>query len=123
MKRRCYNPNGNRYERYGGRGIKVCDRWLTSFMDFLKDMGRRPPGMTIGRIDNDGDYCLENCRWQTAKEQANNRIDNRVIEYEGKRSTLSEWANHLKIPCGRLSHRICRWKDASPREILFGRDA
>lgn len=73
MKGRCYRPKNNRYELYGGRGITVCDRWLKSFEAFLQDMGERPEGKTLDRIDSDGSYEPNNCKWSTPSEQNSNR--------------------------------------------------
>jgi hypothetical protein len=73
MKARCLNPKNKRYRRYGGRGITVCERWLHSFPNFIEDMGPRPPGLTLERKDNDGNYEPSNRKWATHVEQANNR--------------------------------------------------
>lgn len=70
MRQRCMNPNSDKWQWYGGRGIKICDSWMASFAEFLTDMGDRPDGMTLDRIDPDGDYCKANCRWATGKQQA-----------------------------------------------------
>ena len=73
MKRRCDNPNYHHYFRYGGRGITMCDRWRNNFWAFVEDMGERPEGHSLDRINNDGNYCPENCRWATRKTQSVNR--------------------------------------------------
>jgi len=80
MIQRCGNPNNPNYFRYGGRGIKVCERWQI-FVNFFMDMGHKPAGMSIDRVDNDGDYEPTNCKWSTPTEQANNRRDNVTIPW------------------------------------------
>lgn len=79
MKARCLDKNHPYYYNYGGRGVTICETWLTSFESFLNDMGNRPTGCTLDRINSNGNYCKENCKWSTYKEQANNRRNS--IEY------------------------------------------
>lgn len=97
MLRRCNNSKAKNFSDYGGRGIRVCNEWLT-FENFHKDM--RPmykKGLSLDRIDNDGDYTLKNCRWATPFEQANNKRWNHFIEYKGIRDTTSNWARYWKL--------------------------
>lgn len=104
MKNRCKDLND---KRYGGRGIKVCDRWLNSFNNFFEDMGERPnKQLSLERRDNDGEYSKQNCVWATKKEQASNRRSNIKIEYNGQSMILSEWAKLLNIRYGTLLGRI-----------------
>lgn len=72
MKQRCYNPNNKDYKHYGLRGIKVCDRWKNSYLLFYEDMGEKPEGLSLDRINNNGDYEASNCKWSTQSEQINN---------------------------------------------------
>ena len=92
MKQRCLDPNNKRWDRYGGRGIKVCDAWMV-FDNFLRDMGL-PPSKShqLDRINNDGDYEPGNCRWVDLRQQANNKSTNVHLTYDGMTLTLTEWA-------------------------------
>jgi hypothetical protein len=111
MKQRCNNPKDPKYHRYGGRGIKVCERWENSFKNFLFDMGRRPSKRySIDRIDNDGNYEKANCKWSSAKAQARNTRTNVWIEINGVRLCLEDWCTTLGVP---------RWK---PYEMARSRD-
>jgi len=95
MRNRCLNPKSRGYENYGGRGIKVCDRWLGSFDNFKNDMGERLSGMTLERINNDGDYEPSNCRWATRKEQQNNKRNNILMTLNGVTKNVMEWSEEL----------------------------
>lgn len=95
MRSRCNSPTNPGFHRYGGRGITVCSRW-NSFKNFRADMGAKPtPKHSLDRIDNDGPYSPENCRWATDTEQMNNRSNCLRFEFNGKIQTLSEWAREL----------------------------
>lgn len=107
MRGRCNNPNNTSYERYGARGIKVCDRWMADFLNFLEDMGRRPsPSHSIDRIDNNKDYTPDNCKWSTVKEQCRNRRSSRFIEFHGETRTLAEWAERSGVALGTFHARL-----------------
>lgn len=112
MLARCLNKNDPRYPSYGGRGIKVCEQWLT-FDGFLIDMGERPAGMTIDRIDNDKGYCPDNCRWADNMQQANNKRTNVTLTHDGLTMTIAEWALRLAVSHDRLYGRRRRgWGDS-----------
>lgn len=103
---RCYKPTARGYKDYGGRGIIVCERWRSSFANFVADMGRRPDGMTLDRTNTDANYAPENCRWATRTEQANNRRTNRIITIDGKSMTVAQWARQLGISCRVIHARL-----------------
>lgn len=108
MRSRCYNRSHQDYRLYGGRGIKVCERW-SDFANFLSDVGRCPnPSLSIERIDNDGDYEPGNVRWATAKDQARNRRTNRRLEFRGRSLTLIEWAEVSGVPYDTVRARADR---------------
>ena len=107
MKSRCYYSGNTEYASYGGRGIKVCDRWFHSFENFLLDMGEPPTDQhTIDRIDNNGNYEPVNCRWATKQEQSRNKSTTRLIEYNGVTKTLTEWSQEYGIKSGSLHYRL-----------------
>ncbi len=107
MRDRCLNPNVSNYETYGGRGIRVCERWSDSFEAFLQDMGERPPNTTIDRIDNDGNYEPGNCKWSSNEQQAvNRRTSLEFITYLGETRSLSEWSRILGIDYQKLYRRL-----------------
>lgn len=98
VKRRCYNPNFKDFKNYGGRGIKMCDEWKSSFSNFYNSLGQRPtPKHQIDRIDNEGNYEPDNCRWATRREQANNKRNNRLVTIHGKTKTFSGWSDETGL--------------------------
>ena len=105
MKKRCFNKNSTGYEWYGGRGITVCGRWM-KFENFYADMGDPAEGMSLDRIDYNGNYEPGNCRWATDEQQMNNTSKNRFIEMDGKRQTISQWAREIGIGVGTISWRL-----------------
>ena len=107
MVARCHNPEADGYENYGGRGIQVCDRWR-SFEVFFSDMGQRPDGMTLERVDNSKGYQPDNCIWADRKAQSRNRRGRRYVTVDGVTLSLGEWAEVTGISVGTLSRRLAQ---------------
>ena len=108
MKTRCLNPAASNYSYYGGRGITVCERWL-KYANFHNDMSPHPgEGWSLERIDNDGPYSPENCRWATRDEQNYNTRQNHWIEFAGKKQTITQWAKEIGLDNQTLHSRIYR---------------
>lgn len=105
MLERCLYKTSRDYAGWGGRGIKVCDRWR-KFAAFLEDMGEAPVGLSLDRRDNNGNYNKQNCRWATCKEQHNNKRSNRVLDYAGESLTVSQWAERTGIHKSALRYRL-----------------
>ena len=116
IRQRCTNPNAAAYHRYGGRGITMCQRWIDSYTNFIADIGEQPEGMTLDRIDNNGNYEPSNVKWATRKEQANNRATNVVLTHDGLTMTLKQWAEHLGWEYGLIASR---WKKGVRGDELF----
>lgn len=113
MMRRCYNKSHQRFKDWGGRGISVCMEWhsVGGFIRWAEGHGYRS-GLSIDRIDNDGNYCPKNCRWVTTKEQNYNRSDNKLITHNGITRTQSQWAESIGIHPVTLAQRLKRWSIA-----------
>lgn len=108
VKKRCLNPNHYAYHQYGGRGITICDEWISNFQAFYEwalNNGYRV-GLTLDRINNNGNYEPNNCRWATWKEQGNNRRTNVFVTFNGKTKSMSQWADELGITREALYRRI-----------------
>lgn len=118
MKQRCYNPKCSEYHYYGGRGIKICERWLNDTKLFYEDMGPRPSAThSIDRIDVNGDYCPENCRWASVDEQANNKRNTIMLTINKETKTAKEWSVLLNITLKNIYNRKnLGWTD---EEILL----
>lgn len=120
MKDRCGNPKYKNYDNYGGRGIKVCDKWFNSFEKFYEDVGESykkhckkhgEKNTTLDRFpDQNGNYCLENTRWATMKVQCNNKTNNVLLKYKGKTKTLMEWTVKLNLNYKIMHQRLSRDK-------------
>jgi len=110
MKRRCYDKNNKRYENYGGKGVIVCSEWLSDYLNFREWAlsNGYESNLTIDRMNVNGNYEPKNCRWATAKQQANNQTRNRILTHEGISRTMSEWAVHLNVTYSTINHRIQR---------------
>lgn len=120
MKRRCYNPKHKQYKDYGGRGIIICDEWLNEFSTFYEwSMANGyKEGLTIDRIEGNGNYEPTNCRWATVKEQANNRRSNHLVTYKEKTQTIAQWATETNVSAAVIAIRLKRgWSIEHALEI------
>jgi hypothetical protein len=107
MLQRCTNPKHKNWDRYGGRGIKVCDRWQNSFENFLADMGEKPfLKAQLDREDNEGNYEPGNCRWVSSAENVNNRFNTIMLDFDGRRQSLSEWSKEVGIGNKAIAYRL-----------------
>lgn len=111
MKQRCYDENSITYKNYGKRGIKICDEWLNDYSKFYNWSieNNYQNNLSIDRINNDGDYCPQNCRWATKEEQQNNTRNNRKIKYNNEIKTLAQWAKILNMSQQKLRYRLNNW--------------
>jgi hypothetical protein len=116
MKQRCLNVNAPDYVAYGGRGISICRKWTLSFNNFLEDMGERPEGTSLDRINVNGSYEPANCRWATRSEQQRNKTNSLIIEWQGIAQGAADWADLVELPSKVICERInAGW---SPQDAL-----
>lgn len=108
MRQRCLCETHPHFKDYGGRGIGICARW-SDFANFLTDMGEKPKGCSLDRINNNGDYCPENCRWTSQKVQCRNRRSNKFVEFNGESLPIAEWAERTGIERKTLEQRLRVW--------------
>jgi hypothetical protein len=122
---RCYEKTHSSYKDYGGRGIRVCERWRKSCRAFIEDVGPRPAGLTLDRVNNEGNYEPDNCRWATREEQNNNTRKNTVLRMRGRSQTVAQWSREFGIePAVFYSRRKLGWPtdrcfSASPYKPLY----
>lgn len=113
MRQRCKNEADQDFANYGGRGITVCERWQ-EFASFYEDMGPRPsPDHSLDRIDNDGPYSPDNCRWATRQEQQRNTRRNKLLTYKGKTQCIAEWADEIGLSYQGLLYRLRTYEDVN----------
>lgn len=119
MKMRCKDYGSPSYKYYGLRGISVCKRWDESFFHFISDMGMKPDARySLDRIDNNGDYSPDNCRWATPKEQNNNKRTNKPMTFEGQTKNISEWAKHFDVGLSTLYSLLSQYDIDTAFQVL-----
>ena len=120
MKQRCHNPSHKQYSDYGGRGIFVCDEWRENFINFYNDMGDKPHGTSLDRIDNNKGYYKENCRWATNDIQHRNQRTNVMITIDDRTQCLQDWSIETGTCRSTLNSRYRRgWPH---HEVVYGRN-
>lgn len=120
MKNRCTCETSPDYELYGKRGITVCERWMESFENFIEDMGERPAGMSLDRIDSNGNYEKSNCRWVTTIAQSRNKRNSVFVEYRGEKMTLAEFGEKIGMDRRNVRYWIVQ-KGMTPDEVVTKR--
>lgn len=118
MRKRCLDPSSIQWKDYGGRGIKIDKSW-DDFRVFYQDMGERPEGASLDRIDVNGDYRKENCKWSNFKEQVRNRTSSKLVTYNGTTKSLVEWCEEFDIPYLRTYYRLSKGK---PLDEVFSKE-